>query len=204
RGAGGRGRDRHRPDPGGAPPRRGAAGDGVGPGLDRRRPGERCAALPRRRDRRGRGRGRDRGRRAARAAAPVGPDPFGPARVDPDPVGPECVGREARRAGSPTRRAAVTALGALRGAIGHRAAGRAAGSRYDRVAQRSADCVIAGYSTSFGWASRLLEEPVRTHVRSIYALVRIADETVDDPDPALPAEERSRLLEELAAETARA
>jgi phytoene synthase len=98
----------------------------------------------------------------------------------------------------------VTALGALRGAIGHRAAGRAAGSRYDRVAQRSADCVIAGYSTSFGWASRLLEEPVRTHVRSIYALVRIADETVDGPDPAFPAEERSRLLEELAAETARA
>src|SRR5699024_5880787 len=185
-----------------------------GRGRDGRRRGGRCAALRRRRDRRGRGRGRDRGRRAARAAAPVGADPVGPARVDPEPVGPaligaepvgpERVGREARRAGSPTRRAAVTALGALRGAIGHRAAGRAAGSRYDRVAQRSADCVIAGYSTSFGWASRLLEEPVRTHVRSIYALVRIADETVDDPDPALPAEERSRLLEELAAETARA
>ncbi|MGO1225666.1 MAG: phytoene/squalene synthase family protein [Brachybacterium sp.] len=77
-------------------------------------------------------------------------------------------------------------------------------SRYDRVAQRSADCVIAGYSTSFGWATRMLDEPVRTHVRSIYALVRIADETVDDPDPTFPVAERSRLLEDLAAEAARA
>lgn len=77
-------------------------------------------------------------------------------------------------------------------------------SRYDLVAQRSAGCVIAGYSTSFGWATRLLDEPVRTHVRSIYALVRIADETVDDPDPSFSVAERSRLLEDLAAETARA
>ncbi|MGO1598044.1 MAG: phytoene/squalene synthase family protein [Brachybacterium sp.] len=85
-----------------------------------------------------------------------------------------------------------------------RSAGEIPTARYDRVAQRSAGCVIAGYSTSFGWATRLLEEPVRTHVRSIYALVRIADETVDDPDPTFPAAERSRLLEGLAAETARA
>ncbi|AXK47009.1 phytoene/squalene synthase family protein [Brachybacterium saurashtrense] len=79
-----------------------------------------------------------------------------------------------------------------------------AATLYDRVAQRSAECVIAGYSTSFGWASRLLDEPVRTHVRSIYALVRIADEVVDDPEPALTVQERSRMLEDLAAETARA
>ncbi|MDN6400892.1 MAG: squalene/phytoene synthase family protein [Brachybacterium sp.] len=85
-----------------------------------------------------------------------------------------------------------------------RSAGEIPTARYDRVAQRSAGCVIAGYSTSFGWATRLLEEPVRTHVRSIYALVRIADETVDDPDPTFSAAERSRLLEGLAAETARA
>lgn len=77
-------------------------------------------------------------------------------------------------------------------------------SLYDRVAHRSAGMVISGYSTSFGWAARLLDEPVRTHVRSIYALVRIADETVDDPDPTLSPAERSRLLEDLAAETARA
>ncbi|WP_114854302.1 phytoene/squalene synthase family protein [Brachybacterium sp. YJGR34] len=75
---------------------------------------------------------------------------------------------------------------------------------YDRVAQRSAGCVIAGYSTSFGWASRFLEEPVRTHVRNLYALVRIADEVVDDPDPCLPDAERARLLDELEVETGRA
>lgn len=75
---------------------------------------------------------------------------------------------------------------------------------YDRVAQRSAGCVIAGYSTSFGWATRLLEEPVRTHVRSLYALVRLADEIVDDPDSGLDPAARARALEELAAETARA
>ena len=76
--------------------------------------------------------------------------------------------------------------------------------RYDRVAQLSARTVIAGYSTSFGWAARLLEEPVRTHVRNIYALVRVADETVDDPDPQLPHAVRARMLDDLAAETAQA
>ncbi|PFG39124.1 phytoene/squalene synthetase [Georgenia soli] len=50
---------------------------------------------------------------------------------------------------------------------------------YDAVAQRAAAAVIDGYSTSFGWACRLLREPVRTHVRNIYALVRLADEVVD-------------------------
>ncbi|MGO2721299.1 MAG: phytoene/squalene synthase family protein [Brachybacterium tyrofermentans] len=80
----------------------------------------------------------------------------------------------------------------------------APGAHYNRVAQRSARTVIAGYSTSFGWAVRLLEEPVRTHVRSIYALVRVADETVDDPDPLLPDTLRAQMLDDLAAETARA
>src|SRR5699024_5909046 len=77
------------------------------------------------------------------------------------------------------------------------------GTLYDRVAQRSAAHVIAGYSTSFGWASRLLDEPVRTHVRSVYALVRVADETVDDPDPDLSSSVREELLTALEAETAR-
>ena len=45
--------------------------------------------------------------------------------------------------------------------------------------------VIRAYSSSFGLASRLLAEPVRTHVRNVYALVRVADEIVDNPDPAL-------------------
>ncbi|WMY78538.1 squalene/phytoene synthase family protein [Citricoccus sp. I39-566] len=77
-------------------------------------------------------------------------------------------------------------------------------SRYDRVAQASAAQVISGYSTSFGWATRLLAEPVRSEVRSIYALVRVADEIVDDPDPALTPALRSSLLEGLEAETLRA
>lgn len=50
---------------------------------------------------------------------------------------------------------------------------------YDAVARRTAAAVVDGYSTSFGWACRLLHEPVRTQVRSVYALVRIADEVVD-------------------------
>lgn len=76
--------------------------------------------------------------------------------------------------------------------------------RYDDVAQASAAQVIAGYSTSFGWASRLLAQPVRTHVRNIYALVRVADEIVDDPDPALTEPWRRQQLDELEAETCRA
>src|SRR3954447_10745661 len=45
---------------------------------------------------------------------------------------------------------------------------------YDRVADAAAALVIREYSSSFGLASRLLREPVRGHVRNIYALVRLA------------------------------
>jgi 15-cis-phytoene synthase len=76
--------------------------------------------------------------------------------------------------------------------------------RYDEVAQASAAQVIAGYSTSFGWATRLLAQPVRAHVRNIYALVRVADEIVDDPDPALAPAWRRQQLDELEVETYRA
>lgn len=84
--------------------------------------------------------------------------------------------------------------------------GRAApvGTRYDHAAQRSAATVIEQYSTSFGWASRLLHDPVRTHVRSLYALVRIADEIVDDPALDLTDEERRQMLDALESETTRA
>jgi phytoene/squalene synthetase len=80
---------------------------------------------------------------------------------------------------------------------------------YDRVASQSAALVIRGYSTSFGVASRLLAQPVRTHVRNIYALVRIADEVVDDPDVAVGplavgTAERAELLDRLEEDTARA
>lgn len=52
-------------------------------------------------------------------------------------------------------------------------------SLYDTVAHESAAVVIRRYSTSFRMATRLLGPEVRTHVRSIYALVRVADEIVD-------------------------
>lgn len=51
--------------------------------------------------------------------------------------------------------------------------------KYATVAQRAAAEVIRGYSTSFSLASSLLREPVRTHVRNLYAMVRVADEVVD-------------------------
>lgn len=51
--------------------------------------------------------------------------------------------------------------------------------KYATVAQRAAAEVIRGYSTSFSMASSLLREPVRTHVRNLYAMVRVADEVVD-------------------------
>ena len=52
-------------------------------------------------------------------------------------------------------------------------------SLYDAVAQRAADVMVRGYSTSFGLATRLLPWSERVHVRNVYALVRLADEVVD-------------------------
>jgi 15-cis-phytoene synthase len=72
---------------------------------------------------------------------------------------------------------------------------RSARSLYDTVAEGSAAVVIRHYSSSFGLASRLLAEPVRTQVRNVYALVRVADEIVDNPDPGLTVEARERMLE---------
>jgi phytoene synthase len=52
-------------------------------------------------------------------------------------------------------------------------------SLYTLAAERSSNQVIAAYSTSFGWATKLLGGPVRQSVKNIYALVRVADEIVD-------------------------
>jgi len=52
-------------------------------------------------------------------------------------------------------------------------------AQYDRAAQAAASQVISHYSTSFGVGSRLLAPPMRRHIESIYALVRVADEIVD-------------------------
>jgi phytoene/squalene synthetase len=71
---------------------------------------------------------------------------------------------------------------------------RPARSLYDAVSEGTAELVIQQYSSSFGIASRLLAEPVRTQVRNVYALVRVADEIVDNPDPALGQEPRARML----------
>jgi phytoene/squalene synthetase len=75
---------------------------------------------------------------------------------------------------------------------------------YDAVAGQSAAVVIRNYSTSFGLATRLLGEPVRSHVRNIYALVRIADEIVDSPDLGLGVGDRAELLDLLHEDTLRA
>ena len=71
---------------------------------------------------------------------------------------------------------------------------RPARTLYDAVAEDSAALVMRQYSTSFGMASRLFAEPVRTQVRNVYALVRVADEIVDNPDPALATEARAQML----------
>jgi phytoene/squalene synthetase len=65
---------------------------------------------------------------------------------------------------------------------------------YDCVCEGSAAVVIRQYSSSFGLASRLLGGPVRTHIRNLYALVRVADEIVDNPDSALGHGPRATML----------
>ena len=72
---------------------------------------------------------------------------------------------------------------------------------YDDVSESSAAVVIRRYSSSFGLASRLLDRPVRSRVRNVYALVRVADEIVDNPDPALGRATRDRMLASLQEDT---
>jgi len=52
-------------------------------------------------------------------------------------------------------------------------------AQYTAAAEAACNQVIAQYSTSFGWATRLLSREIRQPVRNIYALVRVADEIVD-------------------------
>lgn len=77
-------------------------------------------------------------------------------------------------------------------------------SRYDAVARASAETVIQGYSTSFGLATRLLHEEVRGDVRCIYAMVRVADEVVDDVSLPWSTAERAALLDGMQADVHRA
>ncbi|KQO99730.1 phytoene/squalene synthase family protein [Leifsonia sp. Leaf264] len=77
---------------------------------------------------------------------------------------------------------------------------------YTRAASASSAVVIGRYSTSFGAAARLLGAGVRSQVRDIYALVRVADEIVDGAAAAagLTIEEQNSRLDEFEAETDRA
>ena len=77
---------------------------------------------------------------------------------------------------------------------------------YTATAAESATLVIRRYSTSFGWASRLLNKSAKQHIANIYGLVRLADEIVDGPAEAAGADvvTRRKLLDELEADTTRA
>lgn len=70
---------------------------------------------------------------------------------------------------------------------------------YDRAAERVARVVLREYSTSFGWATRLLAKTQRPHIANIYGLVRVADEIVDGPAQAagLDTTHRAALLDRL-------
>ena len=79
---------------------------------------------------------------------------------------------------------------------------------YLKAAESSASVVIRNYSTSFGLASKLLDQPIRQHVENIYALVRVADEIVDgaaeEARTAGGTVAPAKSLDELEAETYRA
>ncbi|MFI2105277.1 squalene/phytoene synthase family protein [Isoptericola sp. NPDC019693] len=121
------------------------------------------------------------------ATAPTGSAPAGTAPAGSAPAGSAPAGTALTRSAAP----AAPATGLV-------------DPTYDAVAVRSAAVVVRAYSTSFGWACRLLGDDVRDHVRGVYALVRVADEIVDDPRPGLSATERGALLTELEHEVGRA
>ena len=77
---------------------------------------------------------------------------------------------------------------------------------YNATAQASSAVIISEYSTSFGLAARLLEPRMRGQIRTIYALVRIADELVDGAaaGAGLGIEAQRELLDDLERETLRA
>ena len=78
--------------------------------------------------------------------------------------------------------------------------------RYSAACERAAAQIIEVYSTSFGAATRMLGPRHRSHVRNIYALVRIADELVDGAtdEAGVDAAEQHTSLRMLEAETDRA
>jgi len=77
--------------------------------------------------------------------------------------------------------------------------------QYTRAAEVSSNKIIEAYSTSFGWATKLLGRSVRQSVKNIYALVRVADEVVDGAAAEAAARggaiDPAKALDELEAET---
>ncbi|PPG04007.1 phytoene synthase [Pseudoclavibacter sp. RFBI5] len=75
--------------------------------------------------------------------------------------------------------------------------------QYTRTAEKSAAEVIFAYSSSFGAASRFLGRRTVKPVRSIYALVRVADEIVDGVGAlaGLSLEQQHAALDGLEAQT---
>ena len=78
--------------------------------------------------------------------------------------------------------------------------------RYTDAAEASSATVIARYSTSFGAAAKLLDAETRRRIRSVYALVRVADEVVDGAaaEAGLSIDELHEVLDGLEADTERA
>ena len=79
-------------------------------------------------------------------------------------------------------------------------------AKYNAAARASSATVIGHYSTSFGLAARLLAPRVRGQVRTIYALVRVADEIVDGAasEAGVSVAGQRDLLDALERETERA
>jgi phytoene/squalene synthetase len=75
---------------------------------------------------------------------------------------------------------------------------------YSLAAEAAASQVIAAYSTSFGWATKLLGKEFCQPVENVYALVRVADEIVDGAAAGAGIAQPGQLLDELETETYRA
>lgn len=75
--------------------------------------------------------------------------------------------------------------------------------QYGDASEQAAGRIIRVYSTSFGAATQLLSPRHRTHVKNIYALVRIADELVDGvaAEAGLTPEQQLQRLDSLESET---
>ncbi|WP_018296672.1 phytoene/squalene synthase family protein [Corynebacterium lubricantis] len=73
-------------------------------------------------------------------------------------------------------------------------------ARYDSMSCAAAHEVIGTYSTSFSLATKLLSKTVRTDVRNLYAMVRIADEIVDGTAIAAGISDVASLLDDYEAQ----